>query len=292
MVQAKIERGLMKVLFIITNLFVFMEEVSVLQDLNLDDSTLILTVNTDYNTDVTQIDFSTDLICAAKKYLITVTRCAFIQYVQFNDICNDHYDYIFSATHLQDHFADLLRNCDYENLVLVEDGTYDYQDEVPFHNDVVQAALAVYLFHPERESVRYRYAALHGISMNVEQQLLTLCYTVFPDVMQQLSTLPANTPIIFTSPLAEDFGILDHAKQLLKYLEEHYSGTSIILKKHPRDKSKYDSQNVNLIMCPSILPGQILDQMFDGLKLFEFQSTVIDFNTKGFVIVKPHMETI
>jgi len=44
-------------------------------------------------------------------------------------------------------------------------------------------------------------------------------------------------------------------------------------------------------MCPSILPGQILDQMFDGLKLFEFQSTVIDFNTKGFVIVKPHRET-
>lgn len=62
MVQAKIERGLMKVLFIITNLFVFMEEVSVLQNLNLDNSTLILTVNTDYNTDITQIDFSTDLI--------------------------------------------------------------------------------------------------------------------------------------------------------------------------------------------------------------------------------------
>lgn len=52
----------MKVLFIITNLFVFMEEVSVLQNLNLDNSTLILTVNTDYNTDITQIDFSTDLI--------------------------------------------------------------------------------------------------------------------------------------------------------------------------------------------------------------------------------------
>ena len=281
----------MKVLLIITNLFVFMEEVFVLQNLNLDDSTLILTVNTDYNTDVTQIDFSTDLICAAKKYLNTVMQCVYIQYVQFNDICKDHYDYVFSATHLQDHFADLLRNCNYGYLLLVEDGTYDYQDAIPLHNDVVQTALAVYLFHPEREVAQHRYTTLHSISVNVEQQLPILCHTVFPDIMQQLGNLPANTPIVFTSPLAEDFGILDHAKQLLQYLEEHYSDTSVILKTHPRDKSKYDSSKVNLIMCPSILPGQILDQMFDGLKLFEFQSTVTDFNTKGFVIIKPHRET-
>ena len=81
--------------------------------------------------------------------------------------------------------------------------------------------------------------------------------------------------ILFTSPLEEDYNINNYIEKIRFYLEKNYQNKNILIKKHPRDISLYDSLNYNSIYINSLIPGQIINNYYKCEKLYILPSTVI-----------------
>lgn len=257
----------MKVLFIITNMLVLAEELSAVSE-KYDQCSIdqFFCINTDYvrsSSSATQLSEKIESIFPG------------FQQVQYAEAFEYAWDVIVSPSFIQKKLASVL-TVNYPNsLLLVEDGTYDYlATEVKYQKFTKLADL--YLSRPDLASAAVFYNSVH--KLEIHPAILARIMSAWDKDLRIIHSLPCDTPIVFTSPLAEDYEMMNHSKKLLSYVEGQYAGQTVLLKKHPRDLQDYKSSVVTLQEVNSNVPGQFLDQMFTGPKIYEFPSTISFFS--------------
>ena len=245
-------------LYFIQNMMIFMEECMVKEPVLND----CFTINPFYVKDT--VTFS-----ALKQDIQTIYP--FIQYIEFSDCGNIRFDTIYMSSYIQEEHMHTVTDLNFERIILVEDGLFDYisdTDKYPFYY-----GKDLYLFRPEIASSEAVRAVLHPL--NPARNITNKFAALYQEALNNFSRLKKDTPILFTTPLSEDFNA-DSAlpDTILDYIKKELSFNRIILKKHPRDHFTYQSDSIDIIECPQNIPGQFLDEMFDGKKVFLFPSTV------------------
>lgn len=221
----------MKILVVVTNIFVFIEETSVIKQLGLARSSVYYTINPNYVKSRT-----------TKNNLIhDINRLGLgLEYITWGRINESTWDVMLCSSYAGDGTYEKLVNTRVKVNVLVEDGSI------------------------------YRSVRPIKIDADMQRRIMSL----YSDQLNVFNRLPNGSCILFTSPLESDFGIMDHEKQAVEFMEKNFRNRVVILKKHPRDLSEYKSRHLDIVECSTNVPGQILDILFNGPKVFTFPSTI------------------
>lgn len=252
----------MKVLVVVTNIFVFLEELLVINQLFIGNESIYFTINIDY---VKSREVKNKLISDIYKTGLN------LEYITWGKIQDIKWDIMLCSSYLSDVTYEKLSKVKYKQNILVEDGSYDYFVTDLSHMNFLKNKI-LYLFRPQDCAARYVYKDIRAFKQ--DRRLQRLIIEVYSNQLNELKSLSLNTPILFTSPLDSDFSMKDMYKQTLKFIDYNFRGQTLIIKKHPRDLCDYNSKYVNIINCSTNIPGQILDMMFNGIKLFTFPSTI------------------
>lgn len=82
--------------------------------------------------------------------------------------------------------------------------------------------------------------------------------------------------VVFTSPLAEDYGAKEEIyEQLHLWLKNTYSKNFILIKKHPRDSFKYEWEDLNIIVDSSTIPSEVLISYWEKEKLLLMSTSTL-----------------
>lgn len=141
------------------------------------------------------------------------------------------------------------------------------------------------------EKMRYRdYKSIQKLQdfsntdLRLFQQLLSKWVGKLPEKL-------SAEAIFFTSPLydfMEDFDI--QTQKSIDYVNGHFEGKTIFLKKHPRDTHKYKFiESINVIEISSQIPAEVLVELLDtNIAIFMYTSTVMllkeEYQTDGLVL--------
>ena len=246
----------MKILVVITNIFVFLEETSVIKQLGLARNNVYYTINPNYVKSRT-----------TKNNLIhDINRLGLgLEYITWGKINESTWDVMLCSSYAGDGTYDKLVHTRAKVNVLVEDGSYDYFTEDVSHPDFVRGK-NLFMFRPQNSAAGSIYRSVRPIKVDsdIQRRIMNL----YSDQLRVFNSLPNGSSILFTSPLASDFGIMDHEKQAVEFMEKNFRGRVVIIKKHPRDLSEYKSRHLDIVECSTNVPGQILDI------LFTFPSTI------------------
>ena len=97
----------------------------------------------------------------------------------------------------------------------------------------------------------------------------------YRDDLMRLHTIERDLPILFTTPLQEDFKCTDEEiYAMVKHLRDDFGYSKMVLKRHPRDYYEYNIEGIEFVECPKNIPGQFMDYLFNGDDLYLFPSTV------------------
>ena len=191
-----------------------------------------------------------------------------LTYLPEKDCEKKEFRTVFAASYQPKNRQDWLDGLKSTEIVLVEDGLGDYELTEP---DQFYNSKTVYLFRPE--SARNQAKNLKKLPENSE--VLEKFQSLYQPIIDRLKKYPKSTPVLFTTPLSEDFdydqGITD---KILKKISSIYHPEKLILKRHPRDHFSYLSNNFEIIECPQNIPGQFIDRIFTGPKIYLAKSTV------------------
>ena len=194
-----------------------------------------------------------------------------LNYIPFSNIDDNRWDCIYMSSFAPNVLIDKLDSVDYKKIVLVEDGLFDYispEDDYTFYNNK-----ELFLFRPQLASTSTKQARVH--SFVVSEEVIDRFNSIYSKELEKLSQLDNDTMILFTTPLEEDFYANNCLiSEILDFIDKTFAPKKIVLKRHPRDFFTYESSSIEIIECPKNIPGQLLDKMFDGLKVFLFPSTV------------------
>ena len=194
-----------------------------------------------------------------------------LQYISYEKCSGSSWNSIYMSSYMQKEYIHTVTDMAHSRIILVEDGLFDYispSEPYLFYNDK-----DLYLFRPE-------IASPETIRANVKQLNFSSGIThkfseLYKESTMNLSKLDSHTTVLFTTPFSEDFNAYENLTDtILNYLKYNLSIDQIVLKKHPRDHFTYTSDIVQITECPQNVPGQFLDEMFDGKKIFLFPSTV------------------
>ena len=261
-------------LLIVTNMFIVLQEVSVLKQLGMWKDNCLFTINPYY---VKSKETYNNLLRDIRLILPNA------EYADWRKLEVYNVDVAMSPSYLtQEMVLDLGRIVD--KLILVEDGNYDYfMHDEEFLFDTTEKDL--YLWKPESAACAWLYKGVHGIEVD-NAMLDFMLVTLYSEAVKQL-TKYSMCPILFTSPLESDFEMLDSAEQIVHYLEQNYDGT-ILIKRHPRDNADYHSAKLDFVEIERNVPGQFLDMYNKGIEIFTFPSTMcfMSANTSSMRILK------
>lgn len=252
----------MRILVVVTNIFVFLEETSVIKQLGLARNRVYYTINPNYVKSRTTKD---NLIHDINRLNLG------LEYITWGRINDSTWDVMLCSSYAGDGTYDKLVNTKVKVNVLVEDGSYDYFTENVSHPDFVRGK-NLFLFRPQNSVAGSIYRSVRPIKIDADIQRRIM--SLYSDQLNVFNRLPNGSCILFTSPLESDFGIMDHEKQAVEFMEKNFRNQVVVLKKHPRDLSEYKSRHIDIVECSTNVPGQILDILFNGPKVFTFPSTI------------------
>lgn len=194
-----------------------------------------------------------------------------LQYIPFEKALSIKWNTLFLSSYMQEEHIPSILNINCNEIILVEDGLFDYttpDNTYPFYG-----GKPLYLFHPEIASSEATRSNINALIPNKE--IIKKFRSIYEKQLCELEKLQKDIPILFTTPLAEDFFAPESlSNDILSHIANNYSAKQLILKKHPRDHFLYNSSEIEIIECPQNIPGQFLDEMFIGEKIFLFPSTV------------------
>lgn len=252
----------MKILVVVTNIFVFLEETSVIKQLGLARNRVYYTINPNYVKSRTTKD----------SLIHDINRLSLgLEYITWGKINESTWDVMLCSSYAGDGTYDKLVNTRAKVNVLVEDGSYDYFTEDVSHPDFVRGK-NLFMFRPQNSAAGRIYRSVRPIKVDsdIQRRIMNL----YSDQLRVFNSLPNGSSILFTSPLASDFDIMNHEKQAVEFMEKNFRNQVVVLKKHPRDLSEYKSKHIKIVECSTNVPGQILDMLFSGPKIFTFPSTI------------------
>lgn len=245
-------------LFLIQNLMIFMEECFVF----LPKETDFFTINPYYVKNL-------DTLSSLKKDINRLFPS--LKFISYSNIFKSPWNNILMSSYAPEMMQQELNTLDANEIILVEDGLFDYISGE--NNYLFYKNKDLYLFRPQLASLQANQS--HVNALIVTDNVINRFNSVFSKEISELSQLNPKTPVLFTTPLNEDFGSEEIiTKDILSYIERTFSPERMVIKKHPRDTFEYKSNSIEIVECNQNIPGQLLDRIFDGLKIFLFPSTV------------------
>ena len=249
-------------LYIITNLFVLIEELSVVKD-----EKAYYTINDNYLKEKKEISVMKKKIKQMFPELI---------YIKFGDIDKQEWNEVALSSYIDNESAKLYKCLRKKRYIFVEDGTYDYAQDDFLNADIVKES-DVWLFDTiSAKSISFFKSAQN---LYLEEKYFARLRESYKVELKSLYNIVEGLPIIFTSPLHEDYGMEGYINKIIDYLENIYPiNTQILIKRHPRDKEEYKSLKLSFIECEKSIPGQLIDRMSYAEKYY-FQPSTILFTT-------------
>lgn len=226
-----------------------------------------------------QLPKPNDLICINPYYVRDETKrinlitdiqklFPYLNCVDFSEIDQLEYDTVFLTT-LCDESYPVISSLNTRNYIFIEDGSGDYIShnvKNPYYS------YRVWLFQPslvQHDEIKESAAISLDGALCIANQL-------YKNELAVLSDMDINTPCLFTTPLEEDFNCSqDIVDKILDYIHDTLNITDLIISTHPRDRFTYRHKNMNILTIPSNMPGQTINRMFRGKKLYLFPSTVV-----------------
>lgn len=245
-------------LYLVQNIMIFMEECLVALPSGND----MYTINPNYvRSEITFKNLQRDI---SKLY-------PELEYIPYERITDDKWDTVYMSSYVPDEQLSFYDSLNAGEIILVEDGLFDYvssEDKYDFY-----AEKELYLFRPSLASALANKAEIHPLE--ISDKVIDKFTSIYKSELTALSSIDPLTPVLFTTPLGEDFNAdCSITKEILDYIQRVFAPERIVLKRHPRDHFVYESDSLDIIECPQNIPGQLLDKIFEGHKLFLFPSTV------------------
>lgn len=244
-----------KALLVVTNMWIYFEELSVIRQLGytIEDFDVSILIDKKYNQyPVIRMQLSKDIKA--------ITPSA--EFVEQREIESSEFYLKLAPTFLHEQTMALFNSVNANQSYLVEEGISDYTDGVPRQREA-----CVFLTDAQKAVNTGGYYCVDPLIPDLRLLDSFVHYYELQD--QAVFNLPVTTPILFTTPLERDFGIkgvLEKTKDALGDL----CSVPIIIKPHPRDNTVWDFGSI----CLSTCPGQILNMLFCGNKYYMYESTV------------------
>ena len=255
----------MRVLCIVTNIFIFSEQMSVLNKLGVRQSDRInYIIDKDYNKNNERV-----------AHLIFDIKHIFNNAVLIDKLDNiNNYDYILTVSHITDYVFNILKYVKdiQSKLILVEDGGYDYTDKIDKDYPIIKREVPVYVFRPSQIENKLVYKEIN--TLRIDDKIIENMFKYYKNDLSNTLKNNVNSTILFTSPIDDDFGYNKSVQSIIEFMENNLGNNDVIIKRHPRDHSKYYSDKLNFTFCPNNIPGQLLCKLFTGNKLFMYPSTI------------------
>lgn len=181
----------------------------------------------------------------------------------------NRYGLVFVSSNITGYITDMLEKIRFDQLILLEDGTYDYMDRI--HEDVWTNGSIKYVFN--KKLVKHQGCMeLREIKIDKSVDL----GIVFARQLRKINELKESgiKSILFTTPLKEDFGF-DKRSEVCNFMDEQYAGKMIGIKRHPRDFSTYEMHKCNTIDIETEILGQLIVNEFDCRQYYMFPSTTL-----------------
>lgn len=247
----------MQCLLVVTNNWIFLESLSVVKQ-TLPGVIVHFTIDNSYTKDI-------ERYFKIKKFIEAIDSQ--VEYIPMREVLTHNWDFVVSPSRVKD--GSLYRSIKATH-IFVEDGGYDYFGSEILNQDLLQGC-SLYV----RQPVSCRFNSICNVKLlEIDSDLILRTKAYYESEVRCLEQLPDNTPILFTSPLQEDFSI-DYRDRLMNQLVNDYMGQTIILKRHPRDLDSYKVTGIDFIDCAVDMPGQFVTCLFpNSCKLFVFPSTV------------------
>lgn len=193
-----------------------------------------------------------------------------LRFIPYSDCVSHRWDTIYMSSYMQEQYQGSVTRIASNEIILVEDGLFDYTEQIrpyPFYD-----GKKLYIFNPSAASSEAKHADVRGIIM--DRDIMKIFEENYKSEIDILKALPDETPILFTSPLEEDFFEESPTQTVLDFLYEEMGIRKFILKRHPRDYGIYRTDGMQIFECPQNIPGQFVDRAFHGKKIYLFPSTV------------------
>ena len=208
-----------------------------------------------------------------------------LRFIPYSNIHTYLWNKIYMSSYMPLEYQDTINILKTQEIILVEDGTFDYID--PAYQYDFYKGKKLYLFKPETASATAKKNA-KVIKIKIDKEIFELFENLYYDQIKLLKNLPKDTAILFTTPLKEDFEIdADIQVKIIDFIKNKMRINRVILKRHPRDHFEYKTDKIEIKECPQNVPGQFIDNIFTGKKIYLFPSTVSfmssDFNNIVFV---------
>lgn len=257
-----------------TNIFVFMEALSVVYKYGIHN--IFVSIDPNY---VKSTDTAKALLIGMRKLEDSV------RYIEWGKVGTVDWKNMICPSYAPDAVKRVYEGMHIDKIILVEDGSYDYYTENMTNIDFMRGK-ELHLFRP-KESIHPEYfKAIYRIKIG--DTLMQKVMSIYKREMQIISKLDKRSAVLFTSPLGTDFNSSTYVEETVKWLEDNINGTDIIVKKHPMDLAVYKSSKIRIMELNTTLPGQITDMYFNGLKVFTFPSTIcfMSGKTKDMIILR------
>ena len=197
--------------------------------------------------------------------------CPALSFISYSDIGKHHFQKIYISSNVEDGYVSEIEKVSAKEIILVEDGTFDYNDSE--ERTEFYRGKKLYLYSAANAGKRTREAVVLPIERNMEIE--ERFEKLFEKEMQPIHNLDRMTPVLFTAPLLEDCDAkAEDLERAIRFLENRLGQSTLILKKHPRDCFSYHSDILHFVECSQNVPGQLLDMHFAGDKYFFSASTV------------------
>ena len=180
-------------------------------------------------------------------------------------------DTIAMMSYINDYNYNILNNLTYKNLILVEEGLHDYVTK-EIDSKYLKIIKSSKLFINNKKDVLNKelFGEVHEIGY--KDSILDNFMEILDFDKQSLQNVDL---ILLTSPMDKDYSFKDYLPKVIKYLEENYENKTILIKRHPRDYSLYNSNKFKSIYVDAYIPGQLINLYYNCEKLYTHPSTVI-----------------
>lgn len=244
----------MRVLFIVSNLWIFLEEFSLMQQLEIN-AHIDVYVDPEYNKDP---------MVRQRLY-----KCIFTAFPEIKKYTKENnYDIVVHSSYLEPASEIFVKEVSAGRELLVEDGTYDYLTSTDTRE--------VYVISPSK-------------AKSPKAKKLYLDYLPYSRIIQyfikecERIMKAGSVPVLFTTPLKEDFGIENFRERVKGF----FGDKPFIIKPHPRDLTDWQHD----LVIPRECPGQIVDLLMLGDRYYLFPSTTgMWVSEKKTLIALPEMK--
>lgn len=237
------------ILLVVTNIFIAIEEMNAIDASN----NVYYIIDESYNKDIAKRETLREDIKQIYPELIEYKKDLSI-------------DVLVGVSYITKYLHNVITYVKPKEIVFVEDGSYDYLGDGEEDYPKIKQGKVLYAFRPN-QVLSKRFKEVKPLKIDMKRVV-----DVYKKNFSCLTEIDKDAVVLFTTPM-KDFKY-DSTEKIIGYLERHYAGKTVLVKRHPRDERKFNSDKINLAFCPNNIPGQIICELFKGKKIFEFPSTI------------------